>query len=123
MHRRRILREVISCAPRLIFGGADRMKRRAFIALVGGAAAWSLTAHAQTQRTVGKIGFVHPVSIRPNSFTLSILRPAMGIEAMVLEIALPDGYEEAFRSLGNERRTGIVQFCRQPTLALFTTSA
>jgi putative tryptophan/tyrosine transport system substrate-binding protein len=43
---------------------------------------------------------------------------AMGIEALVLEIASPEGYEEAFRSIGNERWTGIVQL-GSPTLSAF----
>jgi putative tryptophan/tyrosine transport system substrate-binding protein len=49
------------------------MKRRAFIALVGGAAAWPLLAHAQTQGTIGKIGYVHPVTIDVRSVTLSTM--------------------------------------------------
>jgi putative ABC transport system substrate-binding protein len=34
---------------------------------------------------------------------------AIGIEALVLEVRSTEGYGEAFRTLGSERRTGIVQ--------------
>src|SRR5262249_27893112 len=34
-----------------------------FRGLVGGAAAWPLLAHAQKQGAIGKIGYVHPVTI------------------------------------------------------------
>src|SRR5262245_23612001 len=41
---------------------------------------------------------------------------AMGIEVLVLEVRMPEGYEESFRSLGNQRRTGIVHL-GSPTLS------
>jgi putative tryptophan/tyrosine transport system substrate-binding protein len=51
------------------------MRRREFMALVGVAAGWPLLAHAQTQRTVGKIGYVHVISLSDPGVSLSLLRP------------------------------------------------
>src|SRR5262249_26190368 len=52
------------------------MKRREFIGVVGGAAAWPLLAHAQTQGAIGKIGYVHPVTIdQVRSVNLSTMIP------------------------------------------------
>src|SRR5215510_3611954 len=52
-----------------------RVRRREFMALVGVAAGWPLLAHAQTQRTVGKIGYVHVISLSDPGVSLSLLRP------------------------------------------------
>src|SRR5215475_14722976 len=51
------------------------MKRREFIALVGGVVAWPFAARPQTQGRAHKIGHLNAVSIGPQSFTLGILRP------------------------------------------------
>ena len=51
------------------------MRRRKFIALVGGAASWPLAARAQTAHGRRKIGFLHPESLSSDVGTLSIARP------------------------------------------------
>src|SRR5262245_24805142 len=52
-----------------------RVRRREFMALVGVAAGWPLLAHAQTQRIVGKIGYVHIISLSDPGVSLPLLRP------------------------------------------------
>jgi putative ABC transport system substrate-binding protein len=52
-----------------------QLRRRKFIALVGGAATWPLAARAQTAKPLGKIGYLHPATVDPNSMMTSTLRP------------------------------------------------
>ena len=51
------------------------MRRRAFVALVGGAAAWPRAVVAQRPQAAGKIGYLHPKTIDRTSPSLTILRP------------------------------------------------
>ena len=53
------------------------MRRREFLSLVGGAAAWPVTAHAQNPITP-VIGFLHPGSPEMNASSLAAFRKGLG---------------------------------------------
>jgi putative ABC transport system substrate-binding protein len=53
------------------------MKRREFIALVGGAAGWPLVAHAQQDKSTSKVGVLWPGSGRPPSPRMESFRAGL----------------------------------------------
>jgi len=59
-----------------LYALGQAMKRREFISLVGGAAAWSITARAQ-QPTVPVIGFLHSASPEPSDSLVVAFRQGL----------------------------------------------
>src|SRR5262245_956079 len=53
------------------------MERRAFMAALGGAAAWPLAARAQVAQKVPTIGFLHPGFVEAGSPALDALRDGL----------------------------------------------
>src|SRR5262249_46540237 len=75
----------------------DRVKRREFITLLGGAAAWPLAAHAQ-QRSVPVIGFLDATTAADTVYRVSAFREGLK------EAGFIDGHNVAidFRSAENK---------------------
>ena len=84
------------------------MKRRDFIALAGGAAAWPLAAHAQQAGKTFRIGMVEPISAELNAANLAAFRRGLQdlgyIESrnLVLEYRSADGDARRFPALISE---------------------
>jgi len=82
------------------------MKRREFIRLLGGAAAWPLAARAQ-QQAVSKVGYLDPGWPRPNADMLAALREGLS----------ESGYIDG-QNLAIEERWAEDQYERLPGLAV-----
>ena len=82
------------------------MKRRAFIALLGGAAAWPLAVSAQQQPRVPVIGFLHLGSPEPVGPNVAAFRQGLN------ETGFVDG-----RNVAIEYRWAQGQYDRLPALA------
>jgi putative ABC transport system substrate-binding protein len=84
------------------------MRRRAFIALLGGAAAWPLVARAQQAELVRRIGILETLSAALNDANLSAFQDGMRklgyIEGrnLVIEYRSADGHNERFPELAAE---------------------
>jgi putative ABC transport system substrate-binding protein len=84
------------------------IRRREFIALLGGAAAWPLAAHAQSSDRLRRIGMLETTSPDLNSANLAGLREglrALGYQegkTFTIEYRSAEGREERFRELAAE---------------------
>src|SRR5262244_2865367 len=83
----------------------DQLKRREFITLLGGAAVWPLTAHAQ-QRAMPVIGYLGPESATAFASRVRAFRQGLG----------ETGYAEG-RNVAIEFRWAESQHSRLPALA------
>jgi putative ABC transport system substrate-binding protein len=89
--------------PRAFAEDANRMRRRDFIALVGGAAAWMVPAHGQAMPVIGYLG-----SETPERYSSRLKAFREGLAAA--------GYTEG-RNVAIEFRWAEGQYNRLPTLA------
>src|SRR6266496_4746194 len=86
----------------------DRMKRREFIGLVGGAVAWPIGAGAQQVGKIYRIGILEPIPAARNAANLDALRKGLRqlgyVEGrnLVIEYRSADGRAERFPDLASE---------------------
>src|SRR6266568_2859288 len=86
----------------------DRMKRREFIGLVGGAVAWPIGARAQQVGKIYRIGILEPIPAARNAANLDALRRGLRelgyVEGqnLVIEYRSADGRAERFPDLASE---------------------
>jgi putative tryptophan/tyrosine transport system substrate-binding protein len=81
------------------------MKRREFITLLGGAAAWPLAAHAQQTAKVWRIGMLETISSPQNSPQLDAFRQQLGYvegQNLLIEYRSAEGRDDRFPSLAAE---------------------
>src|SRR6266705_1453463 len=86
----------------------DRMKRREFIGLVGGAVAWPIGAGAKQVGKIYRIGILEPIPAARNAANLDALRKGLRelgyVEGrnLVIEYRSADGRAERFPDLASE---------------------
>src|SRR6266700_4120282 len=86
----------------------DRMKRREFIGLVGGAVGWPIGARAQQAGKIYRIGILEPTPAARNAANLDALRKGLRelgyVEGrnLVIEYRSADGRAERFPDLASE---------------------
>ena len=84
------------------------MKRREFITLLGGAAAWPLSARAQQPRKVPVIGFLHSGSAEPYAGRLAAFRQGLSETGLVdgkdftIEFRWAEGDYERLRGMAHD---------------------
>lgn len=84
------------------------MNRRSLIMLLGGAAAWPLTARAQRGRKVYRVGILEPIPATQNAANLEALRKGLrGFgyfegSNLIIEYRSADGRAERFQDLASE---------------------
>jgi hypothetical protein len=84
------------------------VNRRAFITLIGGAAAWPLAGRAQQGGKVYRIGILEPISAARNASNLDRLRKGLRDlgylegQNLVIEYRSADGRAERFPDLASE---------------------
>jgi putative ABC transport system substrate-binding protein len=84
------------------------MRRREFIVALGGAPAWSLTAHAQQSEKTYRVGIVEPISAELNAANLGAFRQGLRdlgyVEGrnLILEYRSADGDASRFPALLSE---------------------
>jgi putative tryptophan/tyrosine transport system substrate-binding protein len=81
------------------------MKRREFMALLGGAVAWPVAAQAQMTKRIWRLGMLETTALSSNTVNLNSLRRALGefgyIEGdnLIIEYRSADGVSERFTEL------------------------
>ena len=84
------------------------MKRRAFIAALGGAAAWPLVARAQQPARVWRVGLLETIPAPANAANFDALRKGLrelGYDegrSLIIEYRSADGRAERFPALAAE---------------------
>src|SRR5215472_14256469 len=83
----------------------DQMKRREFITLLGGAAAWPLAAHAQQPGRVWRIGVLETTSMALNAANFEAFRQSLRDlgyienQNLIIEYRSAEGRSERFADL------------------------
>jgi putative tryptophan/tyrosine transport system substrate-binding protein len=84
------------------------MKRREFVGLLGGAAAWPLVAHAQQPTKLPTIGFLGPITLSAEGLRLAALVQRLGElgwtegRNVAIEVRWGEGHLERYRQIAAE---------------------